>query len=225
VLRYISRPQRIAILCTAMLTNMAFSAFFYGTKPGNTGHTFVAGFIGAAVMIPVSNVFPSVFAFTNTFRSVTIKAQPKRAAGAEPSAGGGGSGGGAAAAGAGGGTSPTSGRHLIPIQGTLVYSGLSVREDRRLAQLSIQLGLKDKDPVQDVTLDADAPPVATMEGVEQDAVQPWVLVARRKGAVVGRPLGGVQGATASKAADEVRPRTRTRSRTPIGTRAHAHARP
>jgi hypothetical protein len=223
-----------------MLTNMAFSAFFYGTKPGNTGHTFVAGFIGAAVMIPVSNVFPSVFAFTNTFRSVTIKAQPKRAAGAEPSAGGGGSGGGAAAAGAGGGTSPTSGRHLIPIQGTLVYSGLSVREDRRLAQLSIQLGLKDKDPVQDVTLDADALPVATMEGVEldadalpvatmegveQDAVQPWVLVARRKGAVVGRPLGGVQGATASKAADEVRPRTRTRSRTPIGTRAHAHARP
>jgi hypothetical protein len=55
-----------------MLTNMAFSAFFYGSEPGNAGQTFVAGFISAAVMIPVSNVFPSIFAFTNTFRSNTV---------------------------------------------------------------------------------------------------------------------------------------------------------
>ena len=42
-----------------------------------------AGLIGAAVMIPVSNVFPSIFAFTNTFRSkmIDIKSDVKHSFG------------------------------------------------------------------------------------------------------------------------------------------------
>jgi hypothetical protein len=82
---YITRPQRLATLCCAILANMAVSALFFGTEPTNVVQTTIASFASTAVMFPIMTVVPMLFQYSNTYfsswkRNIVKARQAKRRA-------------------------------------------------------------------------------------------------------------------------------------------------
>jgi hypothetical protein len=166
---------------------MAFSAFFYGTEPSNTGQTFIAGIIGALVMIPVSNVFPSIFAFTNTFVSQTIR--PKVPPADVTTANG--------AVTADPVVDP---KAMIPIRGfdtrpqvpsVMVKDGPGSNLDPMVAsQLSALRSFRLADSTGDRGVaggDEGALPVPMIDGTDADLQLRSPVIVRRSGGIVGRP--------------------------------------
>ncbi len=47
VILEVTQPQRVAVLCLAVLVNMAVSALFFGVHRSNIGQTALAGIVGA----------------------------------------------------------------------------------------------------------------------------------------------------------------------------------
>ena len=70
---FLSRPQRIAILCVSLLANFAAAALFFFSTADSPFQTAIAGVLSALVMIPFEETFPFIFEAVNTYRSYTVR--------------------------------------------------------------------------------------------------------------------------------------------------------
>ena len=71
----VTRPQRLAILCVAVMTNFAFNAYFFGAEAKTMSQTIVIGLLSALAMAHAHHVLPRLFAAANTFTSKTSAAE------------------------------------------------------------------------------------------------------------------------------------------------------
>lgn len=69
---FITRPQRIAILCVSILANFAIGAVFFYATTNTVSQVAIAGLLSALAMIPFEEVFPLLFEAVNTYRSHTL---------------------------------------------------------------------------------------------------------------------------------------------------------
>jgi hypothetical protein len=74
---FITRPQRIAILCVTILANFSVSAAFFYATPSTSSQLIIAAVVSALVMVPFEELFPLLFHGVNTYRSQTQKLRAK----------------------------------------------------------------------------------------------------------------------------------------------------
>lgn len=75
---FITRPQRIATLCVAVLANFAVSATFLFATPASFYQTAITAVLSAGAMIPFQQTFPALFRAVNTFRSHTLRTREQQ---------------------------------------------------------------------------------------------------------------------------------------------------